>query len=46
MDNVAESKVVGKIANRVANFRGSTEDYINNDNLLLYNDDYFKKILS
>lgn len=34
VDNVAESKVVGKIANRVANFRGSTEDYINNDALL------------
>lgn len=34
VDNVAESKVVGKIANRVANFRGSTEEYINNDALL------------
>ena len=34
VDNVADSKVIGKIANRVANFRGSTEDYIKNDNLL------------
>ena len=34
VDNVADSKVVGKIANRVANFRGSTEEYINNDALL------------
>ncbi|MBQ2472789.1 MAG: HAD-IC family P-type ATPase [Lachnospira sp.] len=34
VDNVADSKVVGKIANRVANFRGNTEEYINNDALL------------
>ncbi|WP_081823273.1 HAD-IC family P-type ATPase [Lachnospira multipara] len=34
VENVADSKAIGKIANRVAHFRGSTEEYINNDELL------------